>query len=108
MDNQDTTNKIKKIVIDGVPYTADKSRNISSVFAVVQHKPGIVRGDSGADILSGQEKAYVRRHYPSDVREYMDRYLLALRSRPAHPSRWVREEQAREAMRRARAHNAGE
>jgi hypothetical protein len=98
------TGKIKKISADGVPHTtdADKSRNPSSVFAVVQHEPGIVRGDSGVDILSGQEKNYVRRNPPRDVSAYMERYLQALRSRPTHPSRWVREEQAREAIRRAR------
>lgn len=106
------SSSIKKISVDGVPVTNDSSsaisRNPSSVFAVVQHQPVVVRGDSGADILSGQEKNYVRRNPPSDISAYMKRYLDALKNRPAHPSRWVREEQAREAMRHARVTQVNE
>jgi hypothetical protein len=62
----------------------------------------IIRGDSGADILSGQEKNCVRRNPPGDVSAYMRRYLDAMKNGPAHPSRWKREENAKESMRRAR------
>ena len=81
MDNQSTTNKIKKISVDGVPDTADKSRNISA--ASVQYQVvGVVLGDSGHNILGAFEHHYVNRRIPADVKGYMRKYCNALKSRP--------------------------
>jgi hypothetical protein len=74
MDNQDITNKIKKISVDGVTAGAGKRSNLS---ASVQHQPVVVRGDSGHNILSAFEHHYVRTYVPEDKAEYMRRYVLA-------------------------------
>jgi hypothetical protein len=80
------TAKIKKISADGVPYTADagKSRNPSSVFAVIQHEPTIIRGESGHPILSGVEHNYVNKSWnrPTNVQAYMRLYVEARRAQP--------------------------
>lgn len=50
----------------------------------------MVRGDGCKDILSGEERAYIKRHPPIDVGCYMRRYVDGLKSRPYSPSKWVK------------------
>jgi hypothetical protein len=80
------SSSIKKISVDGVPIdnasSSAISRNPSSVFAVVQHEPTIIRGESGHPILSGVEHNYVNKSWnrPSNMQTYMRRYVEALRA----------------------------
>jgi hypothetical protein len=46
--------------------------------------PNHILGDSGFPILSGFEKAYIKRHPPSDVKAFffMERYCKAKKNQP--------------------------
>lgn len=55
----------------------------------------MVRGDGSKDILSGEERHYIRSHPPDDVMGYMTRYVDGLKQRPAFPSKWAKEHEKR-------------
>lgn len=64
---------------------------------------GIIdQGKKKFDILSGEERARANRHPPEDKKEYMLRYVEALKNRPRRPSRWMKKEAEREAWVRER------